>query len=216
MRVRSRGCAHAAAVVARAASAHNPELTRARARTAAPAAPKGGSRAHRGRKNVAKFFRDKTHADVLKDHPFDMGGNAKTPYAPSTITQYVDSVKAFYQRYPETRGKGEGENPGFAKCVADMLSALRFVLGTARVNVVDEMQPWVVQRVLATLRSESVQECVMAIMFSHRMLGERPSTLFLRDHRHFTLSERGLEIYRAYLKTDKVRGGLRGTACARC
>lgn len=163
-------------------------------------APKGGTFEYRSRPGTNLLVYGKTAGEVLKEHQYGVGGYAKEPYAYSTLVQYIDSLRWFYEQYKETKGKGEGQNPAYAKVVADMKKALSYIMGTAR----RYMEPWVVKRVLGTLRADKAEDALHAMYFSHGMtLGERTGTKFVRDHGNIEEAADGLLIFRKIGKGDR-------------
>ena len=147
---------------------------------------------------------DKTPGEVLKQHQYGVGGYAKEPYTYSTLVHYVDSLRWFYEQYKETKGKGEDQNPAYSKVVNDMKKALSYIMGTARRYNVDPMEPWVVKRVLATLRADKAEDVRHAMYFSHGMcIGERTATNYVRDHGNVEQAADGLMIFRKVGKSDK-------------
>ncbi len=162
-------------------------------------------------------MRGQTHGEVLHEHEFGIGGYATRPYAWKTIRAYQDSVRAFYEKYETLSGKGEGQNPGYSIVVNQVMRALGFVLGKARLNLPDAMQPWVVVRILSTLRADDVEAACVALLFSHGIaIGERPGSHWVRDHNDYGLSERGVEIWRKHGKSDQgqVSAALQLAACS--
>ena len=73
--------------------------------------------------------------------------------------------KWFYDRYEETRGRGNGQNPGCAPCVSsDTLHVVGMIVGRARVVMLAPMEPWMVKRILRTLRADDAHDCTVALM----------------------------------------------------
>ncbi len=163
------------------------------------------------------WSKGKTCGELLKEHEFGIGCNATRPYCHKTITQHADAIRWFYEEFPATRGKGEGQNPAYAKVVKDTLHFIGLVLGHARTVLPDAMEPWMVQRIVGTLRADCVRDSTVALMLAHGMtLGERPSTWWIRNHGHLSLSGRGLEVWRAYTKSDKQQARTRARCSVDC
>ena len=179
------------------------------------AAPKGGTREYRCRAGVQPSAYGKVTAEVLKDHEYGLGAYGKAPYVYATIEHSVNSVKYLYEQYDDTRGKGAGQNPGYAKEVDDMRAALKFLLGRGRVVCPDAMEPWVVQRVLSAQRTSDLGDITRALFFLHGILtGERAGSIWARDFVHMLTSERGCDLHRIYGKKDQERVRTRARARA--
>jgi hypothetical protein len=207
--------ARAASIYRVRACAHVSDGCCPTARAVARTAPKNGSAEHRSRPGVATMIHGKKPGEVLKAGTYGIGCYKERPYRHKTITAHADALRWFYQLFPDTRGHGDGQNPAYAKVVKDTLYFIGLVTGRARLTLPDAMEPWMVQRIVSCLRADDVRDCAKAAMISHGMtLGERPESWWIRNHADMVLSGTGLELFRAYHKTDKEQARARqGVLC---
>jgi hypothetical protein len=174
--------------------------------------PKGGTLKHRSREAEGVCATGYRAGQVYKEREFGIGPSSDVPYMFGTIQSKVYAVTALYKAHNVKKD----DNPGMSQLVKDTLRMVKLILGEGRMKLPDTLSPEVALRIIGALDAENERQVLLAVLLALGMtLGERPSTLFLRDIGEISVSEQGVLIFTPYTKSDFTREGGGGPSAGR-
>lgn len=161
---------------------------------------------HRSRPDVSAFARGQKHGEVYKQREYGIGPRATVPYKPRTLEAYKVAIVNAYR----CAGVPDGENPGCSKEVCATLRVVTVILGEGRGALPDVITPELARRIIGSLDVSQPRQALVAVLIAHGLtLGERASTLALRDFGECVFSDNGVLIFTPYCKNDKTQVGSR-------
>jgi hypothetical protein len=153
---------------------------------------------------VPTFHGGQNHGERYTQGKHGIGPRKDDPYVHKTLENKIVGLKRVYV----DAGVPEADNPVAHTDVSQTLRLLKVVLGSARARLPDAISPDVALRVIGSLDVRNTRDLRIALLLAQGMtLGERPSTLGMRDFREMCLDVNGVCIFTPYTKSDKEQEG---------